>query len=510
MNQVHYVERKKGRLQHLKERVYGFYRRFWVLLLALVVVGVTAPQTMPFSGKCAEAHTLTPQGTDLQVGEYCYRMKVTVTNADNVSYNDQPAPFTVNAESLPSQGFVRTRGWDLRPVTTASLINMDMMAQSMTATSTTWWITVPTISAQQGATPSTFSGWIYTGNEYVQRNQGVQLTPTDYMTTPDSTYLNLEDDWEVWASISMRQQDTAGTSVVVQKWDAVTDKGYSLYIDNGTIKGKIGDGSTTGVVSYDYTGDGIDISDFKLRFVNPVLTLHKKDSNGDWQQVASQTTSISSVGVTTGTAFQVGGQFRGKVYDVQIRRLYGTSSYYVLAQWGFDPVDMVQTQEGNSGNSYVWQGTVQNQRFDLNPLTYIFDRSGNVNASVGAIQLVFADPAENLPERFANVLGDPTSVNLFDTGAVNTRMPFYTTLENARTDMGMPPDAWWLMIFGGIGGLLGLAIFQATRRVEMATVAPCATMLTASTMGLLAPYIPLLFGMGAVGVWLIGKWGTEA
>ena len=110
MNQVHYVERKKGRLQHLKERVYGFYRRFWVLLLALVVVGVTAPQTMPFSGKCAEAHTLTPQGTDLQVGEYCYRMKVTVTNADNVSYNDQPAPFTVNAESVKTAVAVAKSG----------------------------------------------------------------------------------------------------------------------------------------------------------------------------------------------------------------------------------------------------------------------------------------------------------------------------------------------------------------------------------------------------------------
>jgi hypothetical protein len=510
MNQVHYVERKKGRLQHLKDRGIGFYRRFWILLLALAVIGVTAPQTLPFSGKCAEAHTLTPEGTDLQVGEYCYRMKVTVTNADSVTYNDQPAPFTVNAESLVSQGFIRSRGWDLRPVTTASLINMDMMAQSMTATSTTWWITVPTISAQQGATPSTFSGWIYTGNEYVQRNQGVQLTPLDRMTTPDSTYLNLDDDWEIWASISMRQQDTVGTSVVMQKWDSVTDKGYSLYIDDGYIKGKIGDGSNIGEVSYAYLGDGIDISHFKLRFVNPDLTLFKKDSLGAWNQVATQSTALTSVGASTGTALQLGGQFRGKFYDAQVRRLYGTSTYYVLAQWGFDPVDMVQTQEGDGGNGYVWQGTVANQRFSSYVMTYVFERSGNVKASVGAMALVFANPAENLPERFANVLGDPTSVNLFDTGAVNTRMPFYTTLENARADMGMPPDAWWLMIFGGIGGLIGLAIFQATRRVEMATVAPCATMLTASTMGLLAPYIPLLFGMGAVGVWLIGKWGTEA
>lgn len=122
---------------------------------------------------------------------------------------------------------------------------------------------------------------------------------------------------------------------------------------------------------------------------------------------------------------------------------------------------------------------------------------------------VYASPAESIPERFANVLNNPTEADLFTTGTTNTNMPFYGTLETARAGMGLPANAFWVIVFGGVFGMLGIAILRATRRPELAAIAPGVGLLTGSFMGLLAPWITILFALAAIGVWLISKWGSE-
>lgn len=494
---------RSERLKRFRGRFAREWNHYWLLVFAAVLLAASAPMLLPLAAKCAFA-------AELQVGEYCYRMKVTVSNNTETAYNNYPVKLTVPARSFATQGFVREAGWDLRPVAAASLNELDLMAQDMNEESATWWLSMSYIPAKQGATPSVSSGWVYMGNAFVQRDQGVQFLTADYMTTPSTAGLQLTDDWEIRVSMSMLEGDTVGISQIIDKFESASSTGYRLFIDDGNLKGEVGDGSVTGLVSTPYTGaDG----KFALRFNEPTLSiLQRSDLDGGWYTLASSTTAISGDIAINDKIVYVGSSWKGRLFDVEILKGVGAPGSTKPYQWGFNPVDM--SQAGNVGD--LWTGTAKNQVGAPGPsysdLAYAFVRPNDaeLTSALGPVQVIFTDPAESLGERFADVLGDPTAVNLFEKGPVNTNMPFYDVLETARMGMGMPTDAYWLMFFGGIGALIGLALFQGTRRPEIAAAAPCATMLTAASMGLLAPYVPLLFGLGAAGIWLIGKWGTEA
>ncbi len=468
------------------------------LIIPIILVLVSIYHALPVISGCSL------EAAHHQAGDYCYRMKVTVSNTSGNPLSNYPVRLSIPANDFQAQGFIDANGWDLRGYT-VSLNPVASEIQDLGATLAGWWLAVSTNSGTPSS-PTSFSGWIYLGNPYIARDQGVNLAGSDTITVNDDPALEWTDDFDLVvkakvAADKMTQVDAGW----IDKYSSGTNSGYYLGFSNGNVIGKVGDGTTTDTVSAPW--DGSEAS-FRLRFDSGAankLELFKYNTNtSTWDSLATGGT-ITSV-LHNANDFIMGKDFTGILREVKTYKDVGLPGYAKIQEYGFNPVDMAET----SASDPNYSGTIANMIGSSHDAIYAWVRSQNgITYSLGPVMPIQASPAETIPESFASVFANPSNNNLFAAGTLNTNMPFYGVLENARTDMGIGGDAWWTLVFGGIFGLLGVAILVATNRPEIAAVAPGAGLLIGAFNGLLAPWITILYGMAAISIWLIGRWSQE-
>ena len=491
---IHYIQRPR---KPFRERFSPSARwMYWILPIIMIGSGLYLALPVP---------TCTLSAAYLQSGEYCYRARLTVTSLSTSALDDYPVRMPVQSKALVDGGFTKDGGWDLRPFN-VSIQDTDIMAQSMTVNTQGWWIDVDAV-ASDGINSVNWSGWLYTGNPYIQRDQGISLLTADTVIVPDHADLDFTDDFQIDVTASKLVSTTQADVAWVDKYDAGNNSGYWFGYNNGTVVAKIGNGTSSENINVAWDGAQ---ARFRMTYDNgasPKLKIEKYNSTtSSWDSVATGGV-LGSVDANTETLKIGGGGYVGRIYEIILFDGVGTVNYARRAQWGFNPVEMIELTTSDP----VYTGTILNMVDSANhSASYTFNRGQSLySATMGPIMPIFASPAESVPEQFANVLGNPTQSNLFTTTELNTNMPFYTAFETSRVAMGIPSNAWWILVFGGASSFLAIAVYMATRRVEIAAVVPGAALLTASFMGLLAPWITMMYGIAALSVWMIGRWATE-
>ena len=470
----------------------------WFLLLPLVMLTVGILQAFPSTGCKLEAY-------HHMAGDYCYRMKVTVSSLKTTALENYPALIKINSSDLVTQGFYETNGWSMRGYNSA-LGNVPLLLQDTNLNDASFWLSVNT-TASNGTTPSTWNGWMYMGNPFVARDQGINFAGQDTVTVADDTALEWTDDFDIVVEAQVLSTVATQTNAGwVDKYEPVSNTGYYLGFDNGNVVAKVGDSTTTDTITAAW--DGAEAK-FRMRFdsgaANRLVLSKWNTSTNVWDPIA-QGGTISAVAHNANNLV-MGQGFTGILREVMAFYDVGLPTYTKYVQWSFNPLNIAESSAVDPNYS----GTVDNvlnAAAHQGTYNFVRDQTG-LSYTLGALMPVYASPAESIPERFANVLNNPAEADLFTTGTTNTNMPFYGTLETARAGMGLPANAFWVIVFGGVFGMLGIAILRATRRPELAAIAPGVGLLTGSFMGLLAPWITILFALAAIGVWLISKWGSE-
>ena len=416
----------------------------WIVPLALI--GVSLNNALPVPGCPLSADSY------LQSGEYCYRMRVTVSSTKTSQLTDYPVRINLNALSLVQGGFTKPEGWDLRPFN-ISLQDTAVTAQEMSETTSYWWLDIDAI-ASDGFTPVNWSGWLYTGNPYILRDQGVSLIGTDVISVPDHSDLDITDDLQIDVTASVLVATGQTNAGWVDKLDTTAKTGYWFGYDNGNVTAKVGDGSTIDTLSVAW--DGAEAR-FRMTYdsgaTNKLVIEKFNNSTSSWDSVATggSNNSIS----TNALNMKIGSSYTGAIYQVALLDNVGTASYAKVVEYGFNPQDMDETSAVNP----LYGGTIKNLLSSSHTATYSFNRDqSDFSFSVGPIMPIFSDPAESVPEQLSNVLGDPTQTNLFATSPTNVNMPFYTSLNSSAVAMGIPMNAFWILFFGGISGFLAIAV----------------------------------------------------
>ena len=466
-----------------------------IILLVLVSIYNMAPGK-PGCGLEADHH---------QPGDYCYRTKVTVSNLNTTPLSNYPVRLSLPSNDFTAQGFIGPNGWSIRTYN-ISLNPVEVVAQDLSSNTSPWWLAV-TANASDGATPTTWSGWIYMGSPFVARDQAVNLAGSDLMTVPDDFALEWTDDFDLVATAAVSPTYmTQAEAGWVDKYTAGTNSGYWLGFDNGNVVGKVGDGTTTNTVSAAW--DGLEAT-WRLRFdsgaANKLELFKWNTQTNAWDSAATGGT-ITSV-LHNANDFLMGKDFTGVLRNVKTYKDVGLPGYAKVQEYAFNPVDITET----SASDPNYSGTIVNLVDSAaHPASFAWSRSqANISYTMGPVMPVYASPAESVPEQFATIFNNPTDSNLFAAGTLNSNMPFYGVFESARSDMGLPGDAFWTLVFGGTFGLLGIAILLATRRPEIAAVVPGVGLLFGAFNGLLAPWITLMYALAAGSIYLIGKWGQE-
>lgn len=463
------------------------------LILPVLLIMVSLYHALPLVPRC------TVEGAHHQPGDYCYRMKITVSNTNITALSNYPVRLAIPSSDFKAQGFIDDNGWDIRGFT-VSLNPVESVAQDLAATTAGWWVAVSAVAS------GSFSGWLYLGNPYIARDQGVNLAGLDLMTVPDHTDLEWTDDFDIIVRAKVESDKMTQTNAGwVDKYEPVSNTGYYFGFDNGTVVAKVGDGVTTDTISGAW--DGVE-ANFRMRFDsgagNKLEIFKYNTATSTWDSLASGGT-IAAVSHNAND-FLMGEGFAGILREIKTYKDVGLVGYSKVQEYGFNPVDMAETSAVDPN----YAGTIVNMMGSSHDATYAWNRSqSGITYSLGPVMPISASPAETIPESLADVFNNPTADDLFTAGAVNVNMPFYSVLETARSDMGIGPDAWWTLIFGGIFGLLGVAVLMTTNRPEIAAIVPGAGLLIGAFNGLLAPWITVLYAMSAISIWLIGRWGQE-
>lgn len=472
--------------------------RFWRWLPLVVLTVVSVPLPIAGTPACpAEAST-----DIVPIGDYCYRFKVRVTNGTGGTLAvDYPLAAEVNAGQLESQGFLDTYGWDLRPVS-SGLAAVELTAQDLSSNPARWWFESP----QALTDGSSMTMWVYAGAAHAKRDQAFFLNGSESITVSDHADFDYTDDFEIITTV--QTSDPTQDAWFATKYDAGSSQGYRFGVidDSGTsrFRAVIDNQTLDATLSPEWTGAEMKV---RMQFNAPDLYVHEWNTTTEvWDQVATVDTGLGGV-TATSEDMVFGSSFTGLMREVEIRDGVGGGSYAPVARWGMHPTNITET----SASDPSYEGTVQNElNIGTHDGTYSLSRSqASITVTVGPLALATAETSQTVTEQFKDLLGEPTSTDLFAEQTTLERMPFYSMLSSAQTASGLPDDAFWIMVVGGVTGLLAIVVYGFTKRFEIAAAVPTGGFVVGGLVGLFAPWVAAIFGFTALGIGLLARWGRD-
>ena len=453
-------------------------------LMLFFGLGVLIATFLMFSpGQCASANA---------PADFCYVQSWSIQNSSTQTFTEKPVRIVYPYNSLNSAGQIGgINGWGFYMANT-SFDEIEVMEQGLTSSVSPFWAIIPSLAGN-----NTQSYFTYTGNNSIQRDNGIYFSGNDYARIPNSAGLQPSNNFSVWLDLEIRDINSfcsSQTSTWVSKYDATTGTGYGIEYEcnssPGTIRGIVGTSlantsSVTGSLNFQQIANGVKIE------------LNYDNSNNlnllfDGQSVSSVTTSFLSI-VNNTNSVKIGDNI-----DAGIIRNAGVISNNIpVSTWTFDPDGMEET----SAVAPVYQGTF-NDAISSNNGTYYFNRDiTNVVVSPGTVQDIDADTLISLNQAIKNVVGDP-QIDLTTSQPLASFMPFYGILSNFALNSGVS-QLGYAVIFLGIGFFLLMLMVVGTNSMALGIAGFMFPTIFGAVFGLYAPFYVvlwaffLLFSLGA-------------
>ena len=431
--------------------------------------------------------------------DFCYSMQVMVTNK-GVAVTDHVVFFTVDAAEFDNSNYIKPSGLDMRVIDRAGN-DASMFAQDLTSNTSRWWLLVDSLAAR---TSETFT--VFMGGEIAWRNNGLPFNGASEITKSHEPAFNITDNLRIEV-IAEAEASHSSAGVLVNHWTANT--GYRL----GTIdiSGSKYVRAQVDNETLDVAWDGA-IETIRMEYQDPTLEiLFYDDSTEAFVSQGTLTTSSGAIG-TNSEALDVGHDssalyFTGTIRAVDVQNSIDTTPVRVL-RWGLHALQAAETSDADP--TYI--GTVQDDTANNYDGTYTISSSGTfVKALAGVVANNFSDAALTVQSRlFADILGDFTDTDLTAPGGASASIPYVTRIQTFATEFGQGNEAIWMIVFtiaSIIGAVTMLTLIQST---PLALAVPGFLLTLGGVMGMLSPWVPIVYGLVAVGSYGLIRIGRTA
>lgn len=179
------------------------------------------------------------------LGDYDYRMGITVVNQSGSAFSDTPIAVTWQPSNLVSDGFLQADAEDLRPAD-ADNVAMEATAQDLGSDSSVLWLMV-----DSQADNSTANYYLHMGNSTATRDQGFLFDgTTDTVTAADHA------DLDITNNLTLEATTTLAVIPSSLAYIAYKDGSYGLGVRSGNeVVGRIWGATTQATLLPSAPGD---------------------------------------------------------------------------------------------------------------------------------------------------------------------------------------------------------------------------------------------------------------
>jgi hypothetical protein len=187
----------------------------------------------------------------------------------------------------------------------------------------------------------------------------------------------------------------------------------------------------------------------------------------------------------------------------------------VLGYWGFDPrsgpsgLGSKSTETSASNPTYT--GTTPDYTATGNDGTYTItsDQTG-ISVETGALSTTTSAQLLIVTAPLVDAVGDILGTDIFGNPGENTSLPLFGWFDDALDGIEAPRQFMWALLAMAVGGILAVVTVRGTGSVGYGLIAFGLPIIFAVVNGLIQPWFLMLWTLGAVGMWLTGKWTEDA
>lgn len=390
--------------------------------------------TFRVSGNLFLDPTPTPTPTPNSSG-YQYITTVTATLATSASdQTDVAVQFPINALNLANSGYLDDEGQGVLVLQNTAPVLPTVHSGVNEAS---WWI--PFLGTTEPG--ETRSADIYTsGDPSPLRSQSLWLeNASESVDVPDDNSLDITDeltiDIEAFEVVALPESDAC----LLCK-----DNAYELYLNGATLTADVT--TAGGVETLTYNEIAVDTPyNVKLTFDDGDDLVLSIDSVQVDSATGLSTTIDTSAATVTIDAWN-GWMGRARVGGTDV-----DSPTYVL-DLQFEPTHLTQTDEGDAGDGWTWEGTVEDQSASENDGTYLFVRDMSIwTVDVGPLASNVTLPRVLL----SNELADLVDLPGIATAPGDDLFTGDDDFEDIMTSSGLTTTGTWFLFVTFIVGALG-------------------------------------------------------
>ena len=434
-------------------------------------------------------------------GDFCYSLQVGVTNSTGSTLTDAAVSFTVNAAEFDTSNYMKPAGNDVMALDSAGS-DVPLFTQDLTSTTARWWLQVDSLAS--GAT-ETFT--IFMGAQQAWRNNGIFLNGASGIRREHHTDFNITDNLRI--DLIVETATTHGSvGWLLSHWRP--SRGYRV----GTI-----DISGTKYIRAQVDNETLDVAwngtleTVRVEYQDPTLTIDfYDDATEAFEQQGTLTTSSGAIGthneaLEVGYDSNTGGYYTGVIRLVDLIDSINTTPSLIL-RWGMHGPDVTESTAVDP----TYMGTIQDDGANNYDGTYtIMASQTNITANHGSVVNNFTDAALTVQTRlFADIMGTVADVDLTTASGASTSIPLVGRVQAFATDFGIGNEVIWMLTFTIIsimGAVTMLTILQST---PAALAVPGFLLTIGSVLGMLSPWVPMVYGLVAVGCYGFVRIGRSA
>ena len=408
--------------------------------------------------------------------DYEYRVPVVITNGATTTL-DYPVCAFVNPPGLVTGGFLQSDALDAAAFDGAEA-EIGLTRQDPTSTTDCWWIDPPQdLLAGQVAASYLHLGASQTGDHDVHGVLRVDADSIDVLSAADNASWE-NNNFSIFAGTFTLDALPITTGIIAKKAGAyiagINSSGrpyLTVYCSAGPCKPTSPITITSSVVLVLGTSYNLSFSaNVSGSSVNDGIWIDGALS-AYWFGVGTATVNASALTFFSGMSAKVE-NFR--FYDGVIYNHSAPAACTAAhACWEFAPDELLQTQEGNAGNSWVWLGSVDNTGSTgaTQDSVYSFTRDmASITVDVQALQVKAALPTALTVPVLVDVIGTVPDLGSATLTADANAFTGLDTLKDAAFFAGGSNQGILLGVMVFLGSMLGGALILVTKQSFMGSV----------------------------------------
>ncbi len=426
--------------------------RYWPAL-ALTLAALVLLAAPGGGARCGSVHA-----SDTLPSDYCNQMDITITYTGASTLTHQAVRVPLSALGLIANNQMDTRAWDIRPIQGSLSNEVDVLAQEISSSSAPFWIHVPELVQDQTKTVR-----LYLGSPEQKRNQGILFTGSDSLAAVDDVVMDISDNLTLDVELELLD-DTPVDATLASHFNASGIDGYRFRLIDvaGTLRIEAQADAVFCLLNWDSSWTNVNQL-FTMRFAADPGTDLFIDRNG--VNEAACDTDLAAITAPAGSPSFIAGNTLAAGIIRDIRLLNGST---VVADWGFDPLSIVE----DTASDPTYTGTIQDYGPNDLDFTYTFTRSQTgLSHVVGAVQLASGAQEISLSTDTVNIIGSGFGGDIATPIAENTTGIGFEFFAGPIADVvgtSGPRDMGYAIAMGGLGVVLALWMFKATKFTPLA------------------------------------------